>query len=148
MAILPCRWSLRHFVVSCTVLGVLLSSFGCGTLLHPERWGQSRGQIDPAIAILDGVGLLFFFVPGAIAFAVDFATGAIYLPDGYSHTGPHNFNPAECEVIHVPPEELTAGKLETVLSEKTGQDVKLTPGSYQVSRLDPATNDFVPAGTP
>jgi hypothetical protein len=31
---------------------------------------------------LDGLGLLCFFVPGVVAFAVDFWTGAIYLPYG------------------------------------------------------------------
>lgn len=65
-------------VVSMTCL--LLT--GCGTLLHPERKGQISGRIDPAIAALNGVGLLFFFVPGVIAFAVDFSNGTIYLPAG------------------------------------------------------------------
>jgi hypothetical protein len=59
-------------------LGLNLAS--CGTILHPERKGQTSGHIDPAIAILDGIGLLFFIIPGAIAFAVDFSNGTIYLP--------------------------------------------------------------------
>ncbi len=64
------------------LLFTLLSQVGCGTLIYPERRGQSSGKIDPAIAILDGVGVLLFVIPGLIAFAVDFATGAIYLPGG------------------------------------------------------------------
>lgn len=40
----------------------LVSSTGCGMLLHPERQGQTGGRIDPAVAILDGIGLLFFLV--------------------------------------------------------------------------------------
>lgn len=55
---------------------------GCGTVLYPERKGQVSGRIDPAVAALNGVGLLFFFVPGVIAFAVDFNNGTIYLPPG------------------------------------------------------------------
>jgi hypothetical protein len=55
---------------------------GCGTLLYPERRGQPAGKFDADIVILDAVGLLFFFVPGVVAFAVDLATGAIYLPHG------------------------------------------------------------------
>jgi hypothetical protein len=58
----------------------LLCTSSCGTLLYPERHGQSHGRIDPGVAILDGVGLLLFVVPGLVAFGVDFATGAIYLP--------------------------------------------------------------------
>jgi hypothetical protein len=54
----------------------------CGTILHPERKGQRAGQIDPAIAVFDAIGLLFFLIPGVIAFAVDFNNGTIYLPGG------------------------------------------------------------------
>lgn len=65
---------------SAAVLATALS--GCGTLLYPERKGQSGGRIDPSIAILDGLGLLLFLIPGLIAFAVDFSNGTIYLPAG------------------------------------------------------------------
>ncbi|MEL0623258.1 hypothetical protein ACIGBN_04130 [Marinomonas sp. NPDC078689] len=54
----------------------------CGTLLYPERRGQTTGTIDVGVALLDAVGLLFFFVPGVVAFGVDFVTGGIYLPGG------------------------------------------------------------------
>jgi hypothetical protein len=50
-------------------------------LFYPERCGQPHShQIDWKIAALDALGLLLFFVPGVVAFAVDFYTGAIYLP--------------------------------------------------------------------
>lgn len=55
---------------------------GCGTILYPERRGQTGGRLDTAVVLLDGLGLLLFLVPGIIAFAVDFGTGAIYLPGG------------------------------------------------------------------
>lgn len=54
----------------------------CGTILYPERRGQVSGEIDVGVVALNALGLLFFFVPGVIAFGVDFATGAIYLPGG------------------------------------------------------------------
>jgi hypothetical protein len=44
----------------------------CGTILHPERRGQNGGRIDSGIAVLDGVCVLFFIIPGIIAYAVDF----------------------------------------------------------------------------
>lgn len=59
---------------------VLLSQVACGTLIYPERQGQTSGRMDPSVLILNGIGLFFFIVPGLVAFAVDFSTGAIYLP--------------------------------------------------------------------
>lgn len=66
------------------LLAATLSSqlVGCGTVFYPERKGQQGGSIDPVVAIANGVGLLFFILPGVIAFAVDFNNGAIYLPGG------------------------------------------------------------------
>ncbi|GAA0697651.1 hypothetical protein GCM10009104_27510 [Marinobacterium maritimum] len=65
------------------ILTLSLALSGCGTIMHPERKGQVSGRIDPGVAVLDGLGLLFFFVPGVIAFAVDFSNGTIYLPGGH-----------------------------------------------------------------
>ncbi|MNF58995.1 MULTISPECIES: polyribonucleotide nucleotidyltransferase [unclassified Pseudomonas] len=67
--------------------GVLIATLltqitACGSILYPDRRGQIEGKIDPAIAALDAVGLLFYIIPGLIAFAVDFATGAIYFEPG------------------------------------------------------------------
>lgn len=53
----------------------------CGTLFWPDRRGQIEGRIDPVVAALDAIGILFYVIPGLIAFGVDFATGAIYLND-------------------------------------------------------------------
>jgi hypothetical protein len=50
--------------------------------MHNERCGRPHGgRIDWGVAALDGLGLLLFFIPGVIAFVVDFSTGAIYLPE-------------------------------------------------------------------
>ena len=59
-------------------LGV--ESTACGTLIYPERRGQRSGRIDPGVAVMDGIGLLLFIIPGLVAFAIDFSTGAIYVP--------------------------------------------------------------------
>ena len=47
-----------------------------------ERQGQDHegADLDPTILLLDAFGLLLFIGPGLVAFGVDFATGAIYLP--------------------------------------------------------------------
>ena len=58
----------------------MLGTSGCGTLLYPERSGQQGGRLDPTVVILDSVGVLFYIIPGLLAFAIDFANGTIYLP--------------------------------------------------------------------
>jgi len=72
----------RRLAVYTTTLAMLHLLVGCGTILHPERKGQISGQVDPSIVLLNGLGLLFFLVPGVVAFAVDFSNGTIYLPEG------------------------------------------------------------------
>jgi hypothetical protein len=64
-------------------LGLAVPTVGCGTLIFPERQkAEHSGKLDPNILILDGVGLLFFILPGLVAYGVDFVTRAIYLPEG------------------------------------------------------------------
>jgi hypothetical protein len=77
------------YVLGCGFIGATACwATGCGTLAHSERRGQPHSnQIDWKIAALDGLGLVLFFVPGVVAFAVDFYTGAIYLPLEESYPG-------------------------------------------------------------
>jgi hypothetical protein len=72
----------RRRLVLCapTLLGAtLLQGSGCGYILYPERRGRSGGRIDVGVAVMDGLWLLVFLIPGIIAFVVDFSTGCIYL---------------------------------------------------------------------
>lgn len=70
-------------VVGGVVVAALLTQLtACGSIFFPDRRGQIDGKIDPMIVALDAVGLLFYVIPGLIAFGVDFATGAIYFPPG------------------------------------------------------------------
>jgi hypothetical protein len=119
------------------------NSTSCGTLLHPERRGQPPGgRLDPAIVLLDAAGLLLFLIPGLVAFAVDFSTGAIYLPPDYNWA-PHaargpaspNGQPAKLVKVQLAKEELTRSRIEQVVREKTGRPVDLEPGRYRADRL-------------
>jgi len=66
-------------------LVLLLNLSACGTLFYPERVGQRHSnEVDIKVAVADGIGLLFFIVPGIIAFAVDYNNGSIYLPSRHS----------------------------------------------------------------
>ena len=64
------------------VIILVAQLIACGTILYPERRGQTSGRYDADVVLLDAAGLLLFIVPGVIAFAVDILTGAIYLPPG------------------------------------------------------------------
>jgi hypothetical protein len=122
-----------------TALAFFLAS--CGTLLYPERRGQPVGRLDIGVVALDGVGLLLFLVPGVIAFAVDFATGAIYLPPCYTTLAP----PAAADLrqVRVDPFELTPRRVEDIVREQTGKAVSLRPGAYRATPL-PALDGFTP----
>jgi hypothetical protein len=60
---------------------LLLNVSACGFLIYPERQGLRTHRVDATVVLLDAVGLLLYIVPGVVAFAVDFATGCIYLPE-------------------------------------------------------------------
>jgi hypothetical protein len=138
--------SRRNFIClgAASSLGLLT---GCGMIIHPERRGQPPGGgLDWSVVALDGLGLLLFFLPGVIAFAVDFTTGAIYLPPtGYgdarpsangqlANNEPHNNNVQLVEV-HVPKNELSPERLEQIASKHTGREVRLTAGKYVTAPL-------------
>jgi hypothetical protein len=122
---------------------VMFNSTSCGTLLHPERRGQPPGgRLDPAIVLLDAAGLLLFLIPGLVAFAVDFSTGAIYLPPDYNwapHAAHSTSSPsaqsARLVKVQLAKEELTRSRIEEVVREKTGRPVDLEPGRYRADRL-------------
>ncbi|POB05242.1 polyribonucleotide nucleotidyltransferase [Halopseudomonas oceani] len=104
--------------ILCGALITQLSA--CGTIFYPERRGQISGQIDPGVAILNGIGLLIFIIPGLIAFGIDFATGAIYLPDGKYSVAPATLNKA----IDTNGQVDTAA-LQQILKQELGQDLPL-----------------------
>ncbi|MGO2353445.1 MAG: hypothetical protein ACTH58_01775 [Marinomonas foliarum] len=96
----------------------------CGTLLYPERRGQTNGQIDIGVAALDAIGLLFFFVPGVVAFGVDFVTGAIYLPGG----GMASLTEDELNTIKNGSDSIDVEKFKTVMAQRS--DLELPKDIY------------------
>ncbi len=91
----------RQFLKSITTTPIALTpvalfATGCGSIMYKERVGQPHShQIDWKVAALNGLGMLFFFVPGVVAFAVDFYTGAIYLPYDEVYTTQPVYTPAQ-----------------------------------------------------
>lgn len=64
-------------VLTLFVAVLFLGVSSCGTILKDGKGGRS-GKLDVSIVLLDAIGLLFFLVPGIVAFAVDFSNKTIY----------------------------------------------------------------------
>lgn len=106
--------------------GVLAASLltqltACGTLFFPDRRGQIEGRIDPVIAALDAVGILFYVIPGLIAFGIDFATGAIYLPGGTSA----QVDPQALQNLVDADGQIDNAKLKALIEQSTGHSLPL-----------------------
>lgn len=130
---MPSRLSRRQFVEQMLILAAPSAAIGCGTILHPERRGQAAGPLDWKIVALDAVGLLFFFVPGVIAFAVDFNNGTIYLPEHQQAQTSQSSRKLHTRQLRRQQSLVT--ELETTVSEHLQRDITLTPGQYQTEPL-------------
>lgn len=120
----------------------LAASAGCGSILYPERIGQRSGPLDWRVVAMDGAGMLLFFIPGLIAFAVDFYNGTIFLPPG--HYSEYSAGArADLVAVEVPPEALDQSRIERVVSEHLGQPIALTSGGYHTRPL-PNVEEFWP----
>lgn len=122
--------SRRNLIGTAAMTATLSSLAGCGTILYPERRGQSAGRLDPAVVILDGIGLLFFFVPGVIAFAVDFNNGTIYLPNSQSSDQASGVEQVQFDGA------LTEAKLDTAWQETYGKPKPFAVNQLERRRLD------------
>jgi hypothetical protein len=140
------KWSRSRRRRMCLLLicSLAFQTTSCGTILHPERMGQRGGRLDPAIVALNGVGLLLFIVPGAIAFAVDFYNGTIYLPPEEYHylpapefrgQSPDDWVSAGWQAVLVEREIQSREQLEAYLLEKTGREIELDPDVIRVSSV-------------
>ena len=122
------RKSIIKPMVATTFSALLIFELaGCGTIIYPERRGQTGGKIDPAVVIMDGIGLLFWVIPGLVAFAVDFATGAIYTSSGRYSVAPEALKPAIDENGRI-----DTVQLQEIIKQQTGQNIPFNhPNSQQ-----------------
>jgi hypothetical protein len=134
------KW-MKNGVLMVAMAGTMLLDTSCGTLLHPERKGQVSGRIDAGIAVLDGIGLLFFVIPGVIAFAVDFSNCTIYLPPGEASLQNVPDDLADMVAFRVDKRELTKPHIEMLVSEHTGRDIDLSSPNVVVTRIDGEGDD-------
>lgn len=131
-----------------TVLVATCSS--CGTLLYPERRGQPAGRLDWKVVLLDGIGLILFFIPGVVAFAVDFLNGTIYLPAepvpqqppclpepaGQRPVSSSDAKSPSLRAIPVSRSQMTPTGIEKVIAKEIGKMVSLEDGTCVTQELE------------
>ncbi len=118
------------YVLVCAILIIQLA--GCGTIMYPERRGQKGGRIDAGVAVMDGLCLLLFVIPGIIAYAVDFSNGAIYLPG----TTRSSLDLKNIKQVKFNPKHYTYATIEKIIKEETGYAVKLNQDNMKIYRLE------------
>ena len=129
--------------VTVTLLICLLTAFSsCAFFLYPERRGNSAGRVDAPILVADCALLIFFFVPGVIALAVDFASGAIYVAAGQSHSESSgkqwaSVNEIDCDTAML----LDSNFLQRLIKTQTGKTVDL--GDAQTWSSAPMTKNEI-----
>ncbi|WP_411562535.1 polyribonucleotide nucleotidyltransferase [Pseudomonas shirazensis] len=109
-------------IIGGALVATLLTQLtACGTLFYPDRRGQIEGKVDPVIVALDAIGILFYVIPGLIAFGVDFATGAIYYPGGTTA----QVDPAKLKPAVNTDGSIDNSKLQAILESELGQRLPL-----------------------
>jgi hypothetical protein len=126
---------LPPWLKSLIILALTFQMVACGTILYPERKGQIDGRLDIGVVLLDGIGLLFFIIPGVIAYAVDFTNGTIYLPGTSTKTKKagldlHDLKTVQFDVHHYTPDSLRA-----VIRKETGYDLDWRDPRLRAVRL-------------
>jgi hypothetical protein len=112
---------MQNRLISGVLAATLLTQLSaCGTLFYPDRRGQIEGKVDPVVVAMDAIGILFFVIPGLIAFGIDFATGAIYLPNGHYSMAPETLKQAVDAEGRV-----DNAKLKALIEQHTGQRLPL-----------------------
>ena len=103
------------------IAALLTQMTACGTIIYPDRRGQIEGKIDPVVAVMDAIGILFWVLPGLIAFGVDFATGAIYYPGGKTA----QIDPAKLKPAVDAQGNVDMLKLQAIIESELGQRLPL-----------------------
>ena len=114
---------MRSRVIGGSLAAVLVTQLSaCGTIFYPDRRGQIEGKVDPVIVALDAIGILFYVIPGLVALGVDFATGAIYLPEGQTYS----VAPESLQETIGENGEVDRAKLKALIERETGHSLPLT----------------------
>ena len=111
---------------------LLSQLFSCGYVLHPERRGQKSGQVDWAIVGLDSIGIIFFIIPGLIAFGVDIYSGTLYLQNSASPRGSLEWN--KVTAIKLDPKNINEKTIATAIKENSGVEINFADPRLKIYR--------------
>lgn len=127
-------YKIKSITSSALLVTLSIQLFSCGYLLHPERRGQKSGQIDWAIAGLDAIGLLFFILPGLIAFGVDIASGTIYMAQNTPglRSDDSSFDLKYSKQIKIDQKNINKETIAAAIKENTGIDVDMNDPRLKV----------------
>jgi len=130
---------MRKIISSLLALTLVTQISSCGYVFHPDRRGQTNSdKVDWAIVGLDAIGLVFFIVPGLIAYAVDVYSGTIYLKKtatGYSAASIEG-DWSNAEIIKLDPKKISDASVVQAIKQRTGITV-----NYDDPRLKVYTSD-------
>lgn len=118
---------IKHFMI----ISLSFQLASCGTILYPERRNQKLGRIDVGVVLLDGFWLFAGLIPGIIAFAVDFSTGAIYLPAKSARGLDYD----HIRTVRFDPKNTTQAQLEEIIRQETSRDFSFSDKRLTLSRL-------------
>ena len=131
-----CRSVSRRSFFLTAIGGLTGLASGCGTILYPERRGQPHGPLDWTVVGLDAIGLLLFFVPGVIAFAVDFSNGTIYLPaQGYGGTSESTGAASRFRAVSLGGPHPSMREVEAAVRRETDVEIRLKRDRFFTKKL-------------
>ncbi len=133
---MPKKGSWKKTVGLLVLVFFLIQTASCGYIIYPERRGQAGGRVDTGVVVMDGLCLLLFIIPGVIAFAVDFSSGAVYLPSGRAALNDEN-----SRVVMADPKSLDHAAIERIVHEQMGVSIEVT--SAITKDLVPESPDHV-----
>ncbi len=131
---------IKSAAISLALITTLSSQLiSCGYILHPERRNQNSGHVDWAIVGLDAIGLLFFIIPGLIAFGVDIASGTIYMSSNNNFS---NLEFQEYKKIKIKG-EVNEENIITAIKESTGIVIDFDNPNLKIIRDDQLKSKLV-----
>lgn len=127
---------MKKLICKLLVIAAIFNITSCGTILHPERKNQgARDQLDTSIVVLNGIGLIFFIIPGVIAYAVDFNNDTIYLPSSkLQHSSVEELGKENMVAINIDKEHFNPKIIEAIVIAEAGNDVDFK--QQQAYRID------------
>lgn len=128
----PRRDAVLQILTAATSVAMPTALSGCGTILYPERRGQPKGgKVDWTVVGMDAIGLFFFFIPGVIAFAIDYGNGSMFLPPDRVSGGtgtlpvPHGDESSAFHRVSFPSGKPTSQEIEAALLSERQLTVRL-----------------------